>query len=96
MAAYELSEDAEQDLRDVARYTLRKWGKNALQQYRAGLKRTFETLTEPYPKHPFPDTFPDVCVAKYRYHYIFYLQDDIPIIIGVIQERRDVVNRLIR
>ena len=38
MLSYELSADAEIDLKEVARYTINKWGEKALQQYRSGLK----------------------------------------------------------
>lgn len=38
---YELLKDAEADLREVARYTLKKWGKDALGIYRSGLNKTF-------------------------------------------------------
>ncbi len=34
MKNYRLTKDAEKDLRDVARYTLKQWGKAMLQQYR--------------------------------------------------------------
>jgi antitoxin HigA-1 len=34
MQPYELSKDAEEDLREVARYTRKKWGKEQLAEYR--------------------------------------------------------------
>lgn len=39
---------------------------------------------------------PELYVTKYRYHFIFYLHkiDQKPLIIGVIHEQRDLVNRL--
>lgn len=37
MKRYELTRDAEQDLREVARYTLSKWGKGLFHEYRNGL-----------------------------------------------------------
>ena len=94
MSLYQLSEDAEQDLKEVARYTLNKWGKNYLNDYRKGLKQTFDRLVDVAPNHPFPDVFPDLCVFKYRFHYIFYLIEAKPVIVGVIHERRDIVSRL--
>lgn len=97
MLPYELSQDAEKDLREVARYTLNEWGKKALEQYRGGLKKTFEAIAKnEAPKRAFSKTFPELLVTKYRYHYIFYIAEnrDKPVIIGVIHERRDIVNRL--
>jgi toxin ParE1/3/4 len=97
MPPYKLSQDAERDLRDVVRYTLNEWGKKALEQYRSGLKNTFEAIAKnEVPKRSFSRTFPELLVTKYRYHYIFYIAEhrDKPVIIGVIHERRDIVNRL--
>ncbi len=97
MQPYELTENAEQDLREVARYTLNRWGKEMYQQYRSGLKDIFKAIaTEDVPKRSFSKTFPDLFVTKYRHHYIFYLIGNRPkpVIIGVIHERRDIVSRL--
>ena len=83
-ATYEFTKDAEKDLREVAQYTLNKWGKKALAEYRDGLKATFSK------------TFPQLLVTKYKYHFIFYITEGMtkPVIIGVIHEKRDIVNRL--
>jgi toxin ParE1/3/4 len=97
MVLYELTKDAEQDLREVARYTLNRWGKEMLQQYRKGLKETFKAIvSNDVPKRTFSKTYPDLMVTKYRYHYIFYLSNNRPnpVIVGVIHERRDIVSRL--
>jgi len=94
---YELSVDAEKDLREVARYTLDKWGKEALQKSRHGLRNSFEAISKgTVQARVFSESFPQLSVLKYEYHYIFYLSGnrEKPIIIGVIHERRDVVNRL--
>lgn len=97
MQSYELSKDAEQDLREVARYTLNRWGKEILQQYRNGLKDTFGAIAaNDVPKQAFSKAFPGLMVTKHRHHFIFYLinRPHKPIIIGVIHESRDIVSRL--
>jgi toxin ParE1/3/4 len=97
MQQYELTEDAEQDLREVARYTLNRWGKEILQQYRNGLKTTFEAIAaNDMPERSFSKAFPELLVSKYRYHYIFYLKESLPkpVIVGIIHERRDIVSQL--
>tara|TARA_B110000211_G_C13660050_1_gene369804 strand:+ start:360 stop:539 length:180 start_codon:yes stop_codon:yes gene_type:complete len=38
---YKLTRDAENDLREVARYTLSSWGASTLKTYRKGLVKTF-------------------------------------------------------
>ena len=97
MLPYTLTLDAEKDLREVARYTRGKWGDKVLGEYRAGLKKTFEAIgSGDIQKRPFSKKFPQLFVTKYRYHYIFYVigLHEKPAIIGVIHERRDIVNRL--
>ncbi len=42
MAFYDLTKDAENDLREMARYTLNKWGKKKLDEYRGGLKNVLK------------------------------------------------------
>ncbi len=97
MQPFELSKDAEEDLREVARYTLKKWGKEQLAEYRQGLKDTFLAIgVQDIVARQFSKNYPQLRVTKYRYHYVFYIVDGVekPIIIGVIHERRDIVNQL--
>jgi toxin ParE1/3/4 len=97
MLPYVLTADAEQDLLEVARYTLVHWGSDMLKQYRDGLKEAFHAIaTKALPGRSFSSTFPHLLVAKYRYHYIFYIHgaSPKPVIIGIIHERRDIVTRL--
>ena len=97
MISYELSPDAQKDLREVARYTGNKWGLATLEKYRSGLHGTFDTIGKgSVRKREFSNQFPDVLVTKYRYHFVFYIREglEIPVIIGVIHERRDIVSRL--
>ena len=97
MKHYDLTKDVEKDLREVARYTLNKWGKEKLQEYRDGLKNTFNKIGKNEIQiHQFSKNIPELLVTKYKYHFIFYLTKNLekPIIIGVIHERRDIVKRL--
>lgn len=97
MKHYGLTKDAEKDLREVARYTLNKWGKEKLQEYRAGLKSIFSKIGKNDIKiHKFSKIIPELLVTKYKHHFIFYLTENLekPVIIGVIHERRDIVKRL--
>jgi len=94
---YRLSQDAKQDLKEVTRYTLNKWGEDTLKRYIGGLTKSFEAIGDgDVPKRQFSKRFPELLVTKYRYHYVFYFTDglDKPGIIGVIHERRDIVSRL--
>ena len=42
--SYKLSLDAEQDLQEIARYTLNNWGKSLFYQYQDGLKKRFNDI----------------------------------------------------
>ena len=94
---YKLTRDAENDLREVARYTLSSWGASTLKTYRKGLVKTFNDLSgnKSVGRH-FSRRFPQLLVTRHRYHYIFYVVDtaEKPVVIGVIHEKRDIVNRL--
>ena len=97
MASYKLTPDAEQDLRDIARYTLNTWNVATFEKYRDALEETFEAIAAATVQPQiFSKNLPDILVTKYRYHFIFYLTEDVevPLIIGVIHERRDIVRHL--
>jgi hypothetical protein len=44
MRQYNITEDAEQDLREIARYTLSKFGPKQLEAYRQALNSTFNAI----------------------------------------------------
>tara|TARA_R110001592_G_scaffold362808_2_gene678329 strand:+ start:586 stop:900 length:315 start_codon:yes stop_codon:yes gene_type:complete len=97
MLSYELTKEAEQDLREIARYTLKNWGKDVFKQYRSGLEATFKAIAKGEAQsHSLSNELPDIVVTKYRYHFVFYLDKNRikPVIIGVIHEKRDIVSRL--
>lgn len=97
MSAYELSPDAQKDLREVARYTGTKWGLATLEKYRSGLHSTFDAIgSGSVREKEFSNQLPNVLVTKYRYHFVFYIREGLkkPVIIGVIHERRDIISRL--
>ena len=97
MSLYHLTEDAEQDLRDIARYTLEKWGVTKLAKYRVSLKKRFNEIgKEQIIKRLFSQNLPDVYVTKSGAHFIFYLceEDQPPIIIAIIHEARDILKHL--
>jgi plasmid stabilization system protein ParE len=72
MQPYELSKDAEEDPREVARYTLKKWGMEQLAEYRQGTKETLHAIgVQDIIARQFSKNYPQLRVTKYRYHYIF-------------------------
>ena len=98
MSLYEISINAENDLREIAQYTLNKWGNKIFEQYRRGLIKTFDAIAnKEVLEKRVSKNLSDVFVSKYRHHFIFYLKtsDHKPIIIAVIHEQRDILNHLI-
>lgn len=98
MPDYKLTMHAEQDLRDIARYTIDKWGMAQAERYEAILSKRFQEIAQGVVT---PRTFlkrrPDLLFAHCEHHYIFYLQSKNsanPIILAVLHERMDLMRRL--
>lgn len=92
---YQLTEDAEQDLREIAEYTLNRWGRSQLIQYQQGFTRAIERIVE----HPsigkrFSEKYPEIKTHKYQQHLIFYFAESPIIILAVIHEKMDAVRYL--
>lgn len=97
MASYILSKAAEQDLRDIARYTLNRWGHKQLAKYRSALKQKFEAIGRgELVVRKFSANLPDIYIAKAGAHFIFYITPNAskPMSIAVLHEARDVVQHL--
>jgi toxin ParE1/3/4 len=94
MRQYNITEDAEQDLREIARYTLSKFGPKQLEAYRQALNSTFNAIgRNEVIQCQFSIKRSDLLVTKCQHHYVFYIVEgvDKPTIIGVIHEARDIV-----
>jgi toxin ParE1/3/4 len=94
---YQLSFDAENDLKEIAHYTLSHWGRETFDEYRNGLKEIFIDIgNNDVISKSFSNKLPGLRVVKFKYHFIFYMVDNVPtpIIIGVIHEKRDLVKQL--
>ena len=97
MRLYDLSQDAEEDLRDILRYTLKKWGREQVGRYRDQLLKALNSIARAEnPARHFSERLPDVLVAKCEHHYIFYslYNGRRPLILALFHERQDIVARL--
>lgn len=97
MPSYVLSKDAENDLRDIAQYTLKKWGDVAFQKYKNGLSNKFNDIgNHQVLERQFSKTYPQLTVTKYRYHFIFFSNSGVEktVIIAVVHEQRDIVKNI--
>jgi toxin ParE1/3/4 len=97
MVPYELTPDAERDLREIARYTLRQWGVRQQRRYASALEARFRAIAQRcIVPRPFSPAYPDVFVSHCEHHYIFYLHPEgqKPRILAVFHENMDLLARL--
>ncbi|MGK7877907.1 MAG: type II toxin-antitoxin system RelE/ParE family toxin [Xenococcaceae cyanobacterium] len=99
MLPYELTLEAEADLKDIVRYTIRQWGEKQARRYIGLLEAEFRNIAANKTiSRPFSAKYPQVRVTKCEHHYIFYLfpegKSRRPVILAVLHERMDLVNRL--
>ncbi|TSA40348.1 MAG: type II toxin-antitoxin system RelE/ParE family toxin [Methylococcaceae bacterium] len=97
MQPYELTPSAEDDLKDIARYTLKQWDKKQSIQYAGLLEARFlEITTRSALSRTFSERYPQLQVTRCEHHYIFYIHPEgkRPCIIAVLHERMDKVARL--
>ena len=74
MEAYKLTPDAQLDLLNINRFTIREWGKAQAKNYISGLKSTIKTLSETptLGKHP-ANMEEDISCFPYKSHVIYYV-----------------------
>ena len=98
MLPYRLTQLAEEDMKDIARYTLKKWGKDQSMCYAGKLERCFRGIAaETVHSRSFSERYPQVKVCHCEHHYVFYIclpGDNQPVIIAVLHERMDMLVRL--
>jgi len=98
MPGYELTILAEEDMRDIARYTIDKWGIAQAERYEALLSKRFQEIAQGViTPRIFLKRRPDLLFTYCEHHYIFYWQpkDKVkPIILAVLHERMDLMQRL--
>ena len=94
---YVLTSDAEADVRDIARYTLREWGEAQARKYAAALNRGIERVVAG--ERGFKDLgdlHQGLRMIRCEHHYIFCLpRDGSPaLIVAIFHERMDLMVRL--
>ena len=97
MLPYQLTSPAQEDLADIARYTLAQWGRAQALRYGELLERRFREIADRTAvSRPFSNRFPQVLVNRCEHHYIFFLHPEgqKPCIIAVLHERMNLVSWL--
>jgi len=97
MPPYQLIPAAEDDLREIARYTLKQWGKAQSLRYAALLEQCFMEIAGRSRLFRTPlERYPFLRVSRCQHHYVFYLhlESQPPRIIAVLHEKMDMLRRL--
>ncbi|MDG1253869.1 MAG: type II toxin-antitoxin system RelE/ParE family toxin [Glaciecola sp.] len=98
MTSYELTVEAEQDIRELVQYTFQKWGSSQVNNYTSYLEATFEKIGKGNViAKKFSDILPEVLVTKSKYHFVFFVspKNKKPVIIAIIHEKRNILKLLI-
>jgi len=97
MLSYALTPEADADLEDIARYTILEWGVEQAKRYMNKLDQCFQKIgTKKVVGRTFSNRMPNVLVIRCEHHFVFYLHPSTekPVILAVLHERMDMVNRL--
>lgn len=97
MLPYGLTQLAEEDIKGIAQYTLKHWGKRQSRHYAAMLGDHFTRIASGSVRsRSFSEHFPQVKVSHCEHHYIFFIHSNTnqPVIIAVLHERMDLLVRL--
>ncbi len=98
MSGYELTTLAEEDMKDIARYTIDTWGIEQAKRYETLLPKRFQEIGKDIiTPRIFLKSRPDLLFTHCEHHYIFYWQPNDktkPIILAVLHERMDLMQRL--
>ncbi|NOS74110.1 MAG: type II toxin-antitoxin system RelE/ParE family toxin [Methyloglobulus sp.] len=98
MRPYVLTQLAENDLKDIARYTLKQWGKKQSLRYANSLETRFQEIADRNAlSRTFSNLYPQIRVTHCEHHFIFYVYPEgkRPCIIAVLHERMDLISRLL-
>ena len=87
--------EAEQDLKNIADYTIEKWSISQAIIYSEQLDLCFEKIANKnaIAKRVFLNN-PDLFYVLCEKHYIFYLESNPPIVIAILHQSMDIVKHL--
>jgi len=95
MKTYDLTAAAEEDLREIWRYTYETWGVDQADRYFDRIGACFDAVGEGRARSRSFNELPnDVRILRCEHHYIVWLTGDRPIIIAILHERMDCMQRL--
>ena len=97
MSDYERVVAVDEDLKDIARYTVETWGIDQAKLYAAKLEKHFQGIatgtvhTRTFLKHR-----PELRYSRCEHHVVFHLdrKSKPPLVLAVLHERMDLMTRL--
>lgn len=93
MLRYHLTPDAQSDILEIRRYTIKHWGKPQSQKYLSALRQTIGVLVEnPSLAKPRPDVGPDVLSFPHASHVIYIIVHKQRLIVFAVLHKRMVPN----
>lgn len=95
--SYRLTPDAENDLLEIAKYTVETWGVKQARLYEAAILRCFAALGQGSARTSIPITSrPELKSCRCQHHYVFSLhgESERPVIIAVLHENMHLITRL--
>ncbi len=94
---YVLTAAAEADLRDIIRYTRKRWGDDQTRSYVAKLTLGIERIAAGQgASKDMAAIYPGLRMVHFEHHYIFcLLRDEVPaLVVAIFHERLDLMTRL--
>ena len=96
MSGYRLTPDAQSDLIEIRRFTVKQWGSAQSKKYLSEIRQTIRLLTEePFLGKSRPDVGLDVLSFPYVSHVIYYIAHEHHIVVfGVLHKGMLPLNHL--
>ena len=94
---YVLTRDAENDLREIVRYTTRHWGEVQARRYLTRLSEGIRSAAAGQkPTRDLSAFQPGLRMARCEHHYVFLLRrrDEVDLVVAILHERMDLMARL--
>jgi toxin ParE1/3/4 len=95
MQSYDLTLAAETDLRDIWRYTYKTWGPEQADKYFDQIEACCEAVGDRRARSKALDGLPGgVHIHRCEHHFIVWLVGSRPVIVAILHERMDFMQRL--
>ncbi len=94
---YELSPGADEDLENIARYTLKTWGVEQTRKYMSALEKCIENLAQGVGRFKELEGLqPGMRMVRCEHHYIFGLMrpESPMLVVAVLHEKMDTIRRV--